>query len=154
MAIYRKYFSRSSVATIAIEADTRREAQDIFDAWYSDPDSNEGFNEFLSEHENDNELWVGGYPNLEDYNRAPKLDDFLITKRKESKEPKYDLYFVFKNGVKRVFLECNMEKVVDEICKMNKDYILDPKAVPSVSCIDDARKHNSTVICFNVERRS
>ena len=153
MAFYRKKLERKSSMTFVIEADTMCEAQEIFDQWCQDDCDNEcELNQTLNERETDIETWVGCYKDLDAYDHSDNIDDVMITKP-FPKEPKYDLYFSFVSGIRKAYLDCTMENVVEKIGEQNKTHILKRNGFPSAECFIDARKRKATVIWFECERR-
>ena len=157
MAVFRKVIKREGHATVAIEADTKEKADEIFNDWIEDERgvNSDSVNEILNESERDTEEWIGQFANMDAYNRSPIVDDILIAKKKPE-EPKYDLYITFADnpGKREAFLESTLAKALSELDKLNGEYILHAKGYPSRECLDEARKHNATIMWFEAERRN
>jgi len=157
MPIFRKIIKREAHATVAIEADTQEKADEAFNEWLEDGTgrNSESLNEILNERERDTEEWLLQFANMDVYNRSPIVDDILIEK-KPPKEPKYDLYITFtdKPGNRMAFLEITLSNALHELSKLNTEYILHAKGYPSKECLDEARKHDATIMWFEAERRN
>lgn len=156
MPIFRKIIKREAHATVAIEADTQEKADEIFNDWLEDDKgrNSDSLNEILNEGERDTEEWLLQFANMDTYNRSPIVDDILIEK-KPPKEPKYDLYITYKDnsGKRTAFLESTLSNALYELTKLDTEYILRAKGYPSKECLDEARKHDATIIWFEAERR-
>ena len=152
MAIFRKRIIRSSGVTVAIEADTWDEADNIFHDWLNDYRNSENLNEILDERERDKEEVITCIDNMDKYNRSSFTDDFLITKPKE--EPKYDLYFTFKGspGKAKVFMDCTMDMVLEKLHDYNCAYFLTRKDVYDADAHGNIRA-NVNKIHFECEGR-
>ena len=154
MAIFRKKITRKSAVQIAIEADSREQADQIFNDWLDDERKNEELNEILSERAVDHEEWMPTFDNWGSYNMNTTMDDILIGGQRKNKEPKYDLYISFDGtGSRSGYLDCTMDLILEELQKINKDYILKP-ALASIECIDDAQKRGCLILYYRATRRT
>lgn len=155
MPYFYKRIERSSSVLIRIEADIQDQADEIFNRWIEDDRglNSEKLDQILSENEHDIERWV--YVPLE---KNILIPDIQIDREVKEEEPKYDLHIIYKGGDccnrNNAYFHCSLDKVLDELRKLNKNYILSPKIIPqSKECIEAARKHNVKLIWFEAERR-
>lgn len=155
MAIFRKKVKRYAEVTFAIEAKSKEDAQKLFDQWCIDDSNNkcELSDTFAMREEEDEEIWMNVYQNLDEYNRACCCDDFHILCKKP-KEPKYDLYFSYedKPNTFKAYLGCTMTTVIEKVQENNKDYILKP-SLGSYQAGVDAFRRGSNLLYYNCERR-
>jgi len=161
MAIYRKKITRSAAATIAIEADSKEEANLIYGDWL-DEDNDENYEELsqmLNERSTDSDEWLVGFSNVEAYNRAPGLDDFVIFKEdtKKDHEPKYDIWLRYDDHDNRFTCygkNCTMAHVINNLRLLNDLYYIKQSCyVPDLEEIRSARHRGVQVLIYDLERR-
>lgn len=162
MAIYRKMVTRSSRATIAIEADNKEEADLIYGDWLDEgnDENYEELSQMLNERSLDTDEWLTGFPNAELYNRASVMDDFVIIKgdtKKDDSEPMYDLYLTYVDHNDSPICYGKNKKMADIITdlKMLDElyYIKKLSDTPSWDAYVSAKERKANILNFRLERR-
>lgn len=161
MAIYRKMVTRSSRATIAIEADSKEEADLIYGDWLDEgnDENYEELSQMLNERSTDSDEWLIDFPNVEAYNRAPVMDDFVIFKEdtKKDPEPKYDIWLRYDDHDNRFTCygkNCTMTYVINDLRLLNDLYYIKQSCyVPDLEEIRSARHRGVQVLIYDLERR-
>ena len=161
MAIFRKMVTRSSRATIAIEADNKEEADLIYGDWLDEgnDENYEELSQMLNERSLDTDEWLTGFPNVEAYNRALVMDDFVIIKEdtKKDREPKYDIWLRYEDHDNQ--FACygknrTMADVINDLRMLNDLYYVKQSCyVPDLDEIRAARKRGAHVLAYDLERR-
>jgi hypothetical protein len=165
MSIYRKHIHRSSYITVAIEADSEKEAQAIFDDWMEDEQNSDNVKQCLAEREKDNESWLATFSTGEKYKNFSDItgfDDFLILRPDDSmleapKEPLYDLYFCFlddKNHKRyKIWNDFTMKDIVNKIQVYNDAYIFKPLPKIHPDILLESTKLGTTPIAYTLTKR-
>lgn len=161
MAIFRKRVIRSSTVTIAIEADSKEEADLIYGDWLDEgnDENYEELSQMLNERSTDSDEWLVGFSNVEAYNRAPGLDDFVIFKSdtKKDLEPKYDIWLRYEDHDNR--FACygknrTMADVINDLRLLNDLYYVKPACyLPKYDEISSARNRGTHILAYDLERR-
>lgn len=154
MAIFIKKITRTSTATVAIEANNKDEAAAIFEEWLDDDPEGDELMTHLDCCSVDNDQWLCNFKNEDEYNRLCKPCDFTIF-GKSQKEELYDLYFTYKEnpGKMAAFLDIPMSTVIEKLRQKNVSHILRPKGFPNEACREDARKRGTSIIWLEAEER-
>lgn len=149
--IYRKLIKRESRVVVAIEADDSKEADKIFEEWYSNDDNIESVSQLLAEREKDFEQSQAPFPNWESLNRSVLIcPDFIIEKQDE---PKYDLYFFIDEKRKYCYPGLTMKRVVQELDYYDRTYKL--TEVPIISHFNDINySTKNKIMVFEAVKRS
>ena len=165
MSIYRKQINRNACITVAIEADSEKEAQDIFDDWMKDESNNDNVKQCLDKHEKVVEYWLATFSTNDKYKNFSDItgfDDFLImrpddTMLEKPKEPLYNLYFCFADNENhkryKLWNNLTMKDVADKIRYYNVFYFFKPlpKIYPNI--LEDLTKQGVTPIAYTLTKR-
>ena len=160
MPIFRKLVKEVSKAIFAIEAKTQKEADEKFEKFLSGEDDENKYYEyrdFMNSQCNEEVTDLMTFQNEDDYNRyAPSGADFwLKVEEKKDEEPKYDLYFIFDKGLRKVWHDINLAEMITHITAYNSKYILNPSGALDISyqCYINARDHGTNPVAYRLTER-
>lgn len=165
MSIYRKQINRTAYITVAIEADSEKEAQAIFNDWMEDEANNDNVKQCLAEREKDVENWLVSFNTNDKYKNFSDItgfDDFLIMRPDDTmleapKESLYDLYFCFlddKNHKRyKIWTNLTMDDVNDKIQLYKYSYVI--KLLPNIhpDILLESTRSGVTPIAYTLTKR-
>ena len=166
MSIYRKQINRNACITVAIEADSEKEAQAIFDDWMKDEQNSDNVKQCLDEREKVVEGWLATFSTNDKYKNFSDITgfyDFLIMRPDDSmleapKEPLYDLYFCFlddenhKRGYK-IWNDFTMDDVNDKIQVHSHEYVIKPLPKIHPDVLAYSMRSGVTPIVYTLKKR-
>ena len=154
--IFRKIIKRSSAVIVAIEADSKQEADEIFKKWRKKGNNEEQINAALTNSTNnrvDTAEWnLASFDNWEELNRSSACSsDFIIEKPDD--EPRYDLYFFVGNERTYYYPGITMKRVAQELDYYDRTYKL--TSASFLSHIDDIEcPTENKIMVFEAVKRS
>lgn len=156
MAIFRRKIERVGYATIAIEANDKKEAEDILEDWMYDDKNYDELCDVLNSRCIDFDTPINGYGNIDEYNRANHTDDFTIFGKAKQKEELYDIYFLHDDDPNKTdeYKNLTMSKLIDKLREKNHDYLIKPTMrSPSVNQYHEASKRKAHILMMTIEKR-
>lgn len=153
--IFRKLITRESSVVVAIEADTMKEADCIFNEWCKKDNNLDELNSTLSEKEKDIEGYIATFDNWDQLNRScARTSDFII--EKPDKEPLYDLYIfepAFDYSKPRyINKNVNMEQLTNHLSFYDERYKLTMKTIAYCFMQIDLNTKNQIMVFEAVKR--
>ena len=131
MPIFRKSIKRIHCVNIAVEANSKEEADETYNEWLSENDNAYELGKTLDENLKEESEWIMGFSNWDSYNRAftIAMDDFQI--KAKPKEPTYMLYISYPTkGINEVWHKIKFDEVLDKLKVRNICWVLRPTNPP------------------------
>lgn len=164
MPIFRKKVVEKAEAIFAIEADTKEQSDEVFNKFFNEDgygdvsydDYRMHMNESLHEKIEDlpSALNKSIYEDGVDKKIISPHTFYLVA---NDYEPRYDLYLCYEENDKKIqkaILSATMDTVLEHLRFANEEYILRPSCPKSAQVIIEARKRNTTIICYDMTRRN